>query len=79
MGTSWISRKGGILEKGGGVDLKKVPPPYQLCGKFMEVWNNIRKKKLHRTNESLDFLGGSFNNNDNGWTGAGYISTMGRV
>ena len=23
MGTSWISRKGGILEKGGGVDLEK--------------------------------------------------------
>ena len=63
MGTSWISRKGGILEKGGGVDLKN-----QLCGKFMEVWNNIRKKKLHRTNESLNFLGGSFNNKDNGWT-----------
>ena len=23
MGTSWVSRKGGILEKGGGVDLEK--------------------------------------------------------
>ena len=26
MGISWISRKGGILEKGGGYE-----PPYQLC------------------------------------------------
>ena len=25
VGTSWISRKGGILERGGGYD-----PPYQL-------------------------------------------------
>ena len=33
MGTSWISRKGGILEKGRGVDLEKggYDPPYQLC------------------------------------------------
>ena len=32
MGTSWISRKGGILEKG-RVDLEKggYEPPYQLC------------------------------------------------
>ena len=33
-GTSWILRKGGILEKGGGgVDLKKggCDPPYQPC------------------------------------------------
>ena len=33
MGTSWISRKGGILERGGGVDLEKEGDdhPYQLC------------------------------------------------
>ena len=33
MGTSWISRKGRILEKGGGVEIEKgvgVWPPYQL-------------------------------------------------
>ena len=32
MGTSWISRKGGILEKG-EVDLEMggYDPPYQLC------------------------------------------------
>ena len=36
MGTSWISRKGGTLEKGGGVDLEKgrYDPPYQLCVNF---------------------------------------------
>ena len=33
MGTSWISRKEGILEMGGLVDLEKGgnDPPYQLC------------------------------------------------
>ena len=32
MGTSWIPRKGEILEKGGG-DMTPHPP-YQLCYKF---------------------------------------------
>ena len=34
MGTSWISRKEGILEKG-GVGMNCPPPPYQLWMYFM--------------------------------------------
>ena len=34
MGTFWISRKGGILEKGGGMT-PPLPLPYQLWMYFM--------------------------------------------
>ena len=36
-----------------------------LYGKFMEIENNLRRKKLHRTNQGSNFLGGSFSNRDN--------------
>ena len=35
MGTFWISRKGGILEKGGGMPPPPLPLPYQLWMYFM--------------------------------------------
>ena len=41
MGTSWISRKGGILEKGGGVDLEKgggYDPPLSTMAINMKHW-----------------------------------------
>ena len=31
----------------------------------MEIQSNLRRKKLHRTNEGSNFLGGSFSNRDN--------------
>ena len=36
-----------------------------LYGRFIEIRSNIRRKKLHRTNQGSNFLGGSFSNRDN--------------
>ena len=36
-----------------------------LYGKLIEIQSNLRKKKLHRTNQSSNFLGGSLSNRDN--------------
>ena len=36
-----------------------------LYGRFIEIQSNLRRKKLHRTNEGSNFLGGSFSNRDN--------------
>ena len=35
-----------------------------LYGRFIEIQSNLRRKKLHRTNQTSNFLGGSFNNRD---------------
>ena len=34
-------------------------------GRFIEIKSNLRRKKLHRTNQGSNFLGGSFSNRDN--------------
>ena len=34
-------------------------------GRFIEIQSNFRRKKLHRTNQGSNFLGGSFSNRDN--------------
>ena len=34
-------------------------------GRFIDLQSNIRRNKLHRTNQSSNFLGGSFSNRDN--------------
>ena len=34
-------------------------------GRFIEIQNNLKRKKLHRTNQGSNFLGGSFSNRDN--------------
>ena len=34
-------------------------------GIFIEIQSNLRRKKLHRMNQSSNFLGGSFSNRDN--------------
>ena len=34
-------------------------------GRFIEIQGNLRRKKLHRTNQGCNFLGGSFSNRDN--------------
>ena len=34
-------------------------------GRFIEILRNLRRKKLHRTNQSSNFLGGSLSNRDN--------------
>ena len=36
-----------------------------LYGRFMEKQSNLRRKKLHRTNQVSNFLGGSFSSRDN--------------
>ena len=33
-----------------------------MCGRFIEILSNLGRKKLHRTNQGSNFLGGSFNN-----------------
>ena len=34
-------------------------------GRFIEIQSNLRRKKLHKTNQSSNFLGGGFSNRDN--------------
>ena len=34
-------------------------------GRFIEIQSNLRRKKLHRMNQSSNFPGGSFSNRDN--------------
>ena len=34
-------------------------------GRFIEIESNLRGKKLHRTNQGSNFLGGIFSNRDN--------------
>ena len=34
-------------------------------GRLIEIQSNLRRKKLHRTNQGSNFLGGSFSNRDN--------------
>ena len=34
-------------------------------GRFIEIQKNLRRKKLHRTNQDCNFLGDSFSNRDN--------------
>ena len=36
-----------------------------LYGKFVEIQSNLRRKKLYRTNQGSNFLGGSFGNKYN--------------
>ena len=36
-----------------------------MYGRFLEIHSNLRRKKLHRTNQGSNFLGGSFSNRDN--------------
>ena len=33
--------------------------------RFTEIQSNLRRKKLHKTNQGFNFLGGSFSNKDN--------------
>ena len=33
-------------------------------GRFIEIQSNLRRKKLHSTNQGSNFLGGSFSNRD---------------
>ena len=36
----------------------------RLHGRFIEIQSNLWRKKLYRTNQSSNFLGGSFSNRD---------------
>ena len=36
-----------------------------LYGRLIEIQSNLRRKKLHRTNQGFNFLGGSFSSKDN--------------
>ena len=37
----------------------------RLYGRFKEIQNNLRRKKLDRANQGPNFLRGSFSNRDN--------------
>ena len=37
----------------------------QPYGRFVEIQNNLRRKKLHRTNQGCNFTGGSFSKRGN--------------
>ena len=39
--------------------------PAWSYGRFIEIPSNLMRKKLRRTNHSMNFLGGSFSNRDN--------------
>ena len=43
-----------------------MPAVFHTCpyGKFIEIQNNVRRKKLHRTNQDSNYLGGSFSKRD---------------
>ena len=36
-------------------------------GRFIEIQSNLRIKKIHRTNQGSNFLGGSFSNTESLW------------
>ena len=36
-----------------------------VYGRFIEIQSNLRRKKLHKINQSSNFHGGSFSNRDN--------------
>ena len=36
-----------------------------VYGRFIQIQSNLRRKKLHRTNQGSNFLGSSFSNRDN--------------
>ena len=36
-----------------------------LYGTFIEMQSNLKRNKLHRTNQGANFHGGSFSNRDN--------------
>ena len=39
--------------------------PARPCRRFIKIQSNLRRKKLHRTNQGSNFLGGSFSNRNN--------------
>ena len=57
MGTSWISRKGGILEKGGMTPLTNYDHRVISCRKQNgQVLAILRVFDLHQNGKSLDIL-----------------------
>ena len=48
------------------IDKKKLTELHAWpCGRFIETQSNLRRKKLHRTNQGSIFPGGSFSIRDN--------------
>ena len=44
--------------------MAKVFYPW-VYDRFIDIQNNLRRKKLHRTNQGSNFIAGSFSNRDN--------------
>ena len=44
--------------------MAKVLYPW-VYGRFIDIQNNLRRKKLHRRNQGSNFIAGSFSNRDN--------------
>ena len=49
----------------GGKKCLEFPIHAWPYGRFIEIQRNLKKKKLHRTNQSSNFLGSSFSSRDN--------------
>ena len=45
-------------------DMTTIPHAWSY-GRFIKIQSNLRGKKLHRTNQTSNFLGGSFSDKDN--------------
>ena len=62
ISISFIS-KGTVTSNRPGIVTVFHARPY---GKIIGIKNNLRRKKVHRTNQGSNFLGGSFSNRDKG-------------
>ena len=40
---------------------------FSMYGQMVEIQSNLRRNKLHKTNQGSNFLAGSFSNRDNVW------------
>ena len=60
----WLIQQFQVATRSTSTDMTTVFHAW-LYGRFIEIQSNLRRKKLHRTNQGSNFLGGSFSNRDN--------------
>ena len=60
----WLIQQFQVATRATSPDMRTVFHAWPYGG-FIEIQSNLRRKKLHRTNQGSNFLGSSFNNRDN--------------